>query len=40
MADRAKGIGAEFSLQSQPGEGTWIEIVWRNRSSEPDADKP
>ncbi len=39
MADRAKGIGAEFSLQSQPGEGTLIEVVWRGRPGKPDADK-
>jgi signal transduction histidine kinase len=28
MADRAKEIGATFSLESQPGQGTLIEVVW------------
>jgi signal transduction histidine kinase/ligand-binding sensor domain-containing protein len=29
MADRAKDIGAEFHLDSQPGQGTQIQVVWR-----------
>jgi signal transduction histidine kinase len=29
MADRAKEIGAEFHLQSQPGQGTQIRVVWK-----------
>ena len=28
MADRAKEIGAAFSLQSHPGQGTQIQVVW------------
>jgi len=28
MADRAKEIGAAFSLQSHPGQGTQIHVVW------------
>ncbi len=28
MADRAKEIGAAFSLQSNPGQGTQIQVVW------------
>ena len=28
MSDRAKEIGAAFSLQSYPGQGTQIQVVW------------
>jgi PAS domain S-box-containing protein len=28
MADRANEIGAAFSLQSHPGQGTQIQVVW------------
>jgi signal transduction histidine kinase len=29
MADRAKDVGAEFHLESRPGQGTQIEVVWK-----------
>jgi PAS domain S-box-containing protein len=33
MADRAQAIGAEFRLESQPGQGTRIEFVWQERAA-------
>jgi len=30
MRERAETIGAIFKLQSQPGQGTQIEVVWPN----------
>jgi PAS domain S-box-containing protein len=38
MADRAKSIGAEFSLQCRPGEGTRIEVMWPEAPAERPAD--
>jgi signal transduction histidine kinase len=36
MADRAKDIGATFFLQSHPGQGTQIQVVWsKNRLEHP-----
>jgi PAS domain S-box-containing protein len=29
MGDRAKDVGAEFHLESRPGQGTQIEVVWK-----------
>jgi PAS domain S-box-containing protein len=29
MANRAKDVGAEFHLESRPGQGTQIEVVWK-----------
>jgi PAS domain S-box-containing protein len=34
MADRAKEIGAAFSLQSHPGQGTQIQVVWPEHAPE------
>jgi len=33
MVDRAAGIGAEFHLQSQPGQGTRVEVIWPQSAS-------
>jgi signal transduction histidine kinase len=30
MRERAEGIGAEFALETEPGEGTEILVVWRD----------
>ena len=34
MADRAKEIGASLSLQSHPGQGTQIQVVWPEQAHE------
>lgn len=34
MRERADGIGATLSVISAPGEGTTIEVCWRNHSSD------
>lgn len=31
IRERAQAIGAEFDLQSQPGHGTRIQVVWENK---------
>jgi signal transduction histidine kinase len=31
MRERAQDIGASFRVESRPGEGACIEVVWRNR---------
>jgi signal transduction histidine kinase len=31
MAERAASIGAELSVDSKPGEGTSVQVVWKNR---------
>jgi signal transduction histidine kinase/ligand-binding sensor domain-containing protein len=36
MADRAKDIGAEFHLESQPGQGTRIQVVWKPQNERVD----
>jgi PAS domain S-box-containing protein len=37
MADRAKDVGAEFHLESQPGQGTQIRVVWKPQNERVDA---
>jgi signal transduction histidine kinase len=29
MRERAESVGAEFSIRSEPGEGTTVEVTWR-----------
>ena len=36
MADRAKDIGAEFHLESQPGQGTRIQVMWNPQNERGD----
>jgi signal transduction histidine kinase len=31
MRERAEAIGAALTIESQPGAGTQIEVVWRSR---------
>jgi len=31
MHERAEAIGAALAIESQPGAGTQIEVVWRSR---------
>jgi signal transduction histidine kinase len=31
MRERAQAIGAEFSVASQPGDGTQIQVTWENQ---------
>jgi PAS domain S-box-containing protein len=38
MRERAEGIGAEFSLETEPGGGTEITVVWIDPEGELDAD--
>ena len=37
MRERAEGIGAQFALQSQPGEGTEISVTWRADTEKPES---
>ncbi len=32
MRDRTKGIGATVDIESHPGEGTKVTVVWKNKS--------
>ena len=34
MEERARRIGGEFSIESEPGEGTRVELIIRNAKSE------
>jgi signal transduction histidine kinase len=36
MRERAEAIGAEFSLETEPGEGTEITVIWIDPRSDPD----
>ncbi len=35
MRERAQAIGAEFSVTSQPGDGTQIQVTWENQEVGP-----
>jgi signal transduction histidine kinase len=38
MAERARAIGARYHLESQPGQGTWVEVIWRNSAGDHSAE--
>jgi signal transduction histidine kinase len=37
MRERADGIGARVTLQSQPGEGTQVTVTWHDDTEEPES---
>jgi signal transduction histidine kinase len=38
MAERAAGIGAQLAVESEPGEGTQVRVVWHSTEPAQSAD--
>ncbi len=38
MRERAKGIGAQVTIDSHPGQGTIVTVTWQEKSGTPDAE--
>jgi signal transduction histidine kinase len=36
IRERAQAIGAELTLETEPGEGTEITVIWTNPAGDPD----